>query len=156
MLAGFGLGIGSPGTVASVSVRVGPELLGSVSGLMTLTATLANALGMASLFAVVEANGGVNEPARIGSAIWPAARSPPSALWAAHALLQRVRRHNPARTAEPGAGMWYEALVSEAVTQGVRVKVQSTYVPEQSTPRQQRYVFAYTIRITNEGERPRS
>ena len=50
--------------------------------------------------------------------------------------------------------MWYEALVSEAVTQGLRVKVQSTYVPEQSNPRQQRYVFAYTIRITNEGEQP--
>ena len=50
--------------------------------------------------------------------------------------------------------MWYEALVSEAVTQGLRVKVQSTYVPEQSNPRQQRYVFAYTIRITNEASSP--
>ena len=44
--------------------------------------------------------------------------------------------------------------MSEAVTQGIRVKVQSTYVPEQSLPRQQRYVFAYTIRVSNEGDRP--
>ncbi|HEY6881386.1 MAG TPA: Co2+/Mg2+ efflux protein ApaG [Polyangiales bacterium] len=43
--------------------------------------------------------------------------------------------------------------MSEAVTQGIRVKVRSTYVPEQSNPRQKRYVFAYTIRITNEGDR---
>lgn len=44
--------------------------------------------------------------------------------------------------------------MSEAVTQGIRIKVQTTYVREQSLPRQQRYVFAYTIRILNEGDRP--
>jgi ApaG protein len=43
--------------------------------------------------------------------------------------------------------------VSETVTQGVRVSVKSTYVADQSAPRQQRYVFAYTVRITNEGKR---
>jgi ApaG protein len=43
--------------------------------------------------------------------------------------------------------------VSDTVTQGVRVSVKTSYVPEQSAPRQQRYVFAYTIRITNEGKR---
>ena len=42
--------------------------------------------------------------------------------------------------------------MSEAATQGIHVKVQSTYVPEQSNPRQQRYVFAYTIRIENTGQ----
>ena len=42
--------------------------------------------------------------------------------------------------------------MSEATTQGIRVSVKSTYVPEQSTPRQHRYVFAYTVRITNEGK----
>lgn len=62
VVAGIGLGIGSPGTVAAVSARVGPELLGTVSALMTLTATLSNALGMASLFAVVEISGGVTNP----------------------------------------------------------------------------------------------
>jgi ApaG protein len=44
--------------------------------------------------------------------------------------------------------------VSEAVTQGIRVVVSSAYVPEQSTPRERRYVFAYTIRISNEGTAP--
>jgi ApaG protein len=40
---------------------------------------------------------------------------------------------------------------SNAVTQGIRVSVRSSYVPEQSSPRARRYVFAYTVRITNEG-----
>jgi ApaG protein len=44
--------------------------------------------------------------------------------------------------------------VSEAVTQGIRVVVSSAYVPEQSMPRERRYVFAYTIRISNEGRAP--
>jgi ApaG protein len=41
--------------------------------------------------------------------------------------------------------------VSTAVTDGIRVMVRSFYVPEQSAPRAQRYVFAYTVRISNEG-----
>ncbi len=41
---------------------------------------------------------------------------------------------------------------SEAITNGVRVTVESQYVPEQSNPMAQRYVFAYTVRIANEGE----
>jgi DHA2 family methylenomycin A resistance protein-like MFS transporter len=60
-VAGAGLGLSSPGSVAVVTARVGPELLGTVSGLMTLTATLGNALGMAALFAVVEVTGGVRD-----------------------------------------------------------------------------------------------
>jgi ApaG protein len=39
---------------------------------------------------------------------------------------------------------------SSAVTQGIRVRVQSQYLPEQSSPRDDRYVFAYTITISNE------
>ena len=39
---------------------------------------------------------------------------------------------------------------SSATTSGVRVTVQSQYVPEQSLPMSQRYVFAYTVRIDNE------
>jgi len=58
-VAGVGLGLSSPGTVAVVTSRVGTELLGTASGLMTLSATIANALGMAVMFAVVEASGGV-------------------------------------------------------------------------------------------------
>ena len=43
---------------------------------------------------------------------------------------------------------------STAVTDGIRVTVKSTYVTEQSAPRAQRYVFAYTVRIANEGGEP--
>ncbi|HLM74400.1 MAG TPA: Co2+/Mg2+ efflux protein ApaG [Polyangiaceae bacterium] len=41
--------------------------------------------------------------------------------------------------------------MSSAITQGVRVNVSTVYVPSQSVPSEHRYVFAYTIRITNEG-----
>jgi ApaG protein len=43
--------------------------------------------------------------------------------------------------------------VSEAVSQGIRVSVRTSYIPEQSVPREHRYVFAYSIRIANEGSR---
>jgi ApaG protein len=42
--------------------------------------------------------------------------------------------------------------VSTAVTEGIRVTVTTTYVPSQSSPAQHRYVFAYTVRIVNEGD----
>jgi ApaG protein len=42
--------------------------------------------------------------------------------------------------------------VSNATTEGIRITVRSFYVPEQSAPRAQRYVFAYTVRIANEGQ----
>lgn len=42
---------------------------------------------------------------------------------------------------------------SNAVTEGIRVRVQSQYLPDQSSPRDDRYVFAYTITIANEGLR---
>ncbi|HUB07299.1 MAG TPA: Co2+/Mg2+ efflux protein ApaG [Myxococcales bacterium] len=41
--------------------------------------------------------------------------------------------------------------MSEAITEGIRVKVESTYVPDQSSPRQGRYAFAYRVHISNEG-----
>jgi ApaG protein len=41
--------------------------------------------------------------------------------------------------------------VSAAITNGVRVTVSTVYVPSQSAPAAHRYVFAYTIRIANEG-----
>jgi ApaG protein len=40
---------------------------------------------------------------------------------------------------------------SQAVTDGVRVTVQSLYLPDQSSPEDDRYVFAYTVAIANEG-----
>ncbi|MDW8480023.1 MAG: Co2+/Mg2+ efflux protein ApaG [Xanthomonadales bacterium] len=33
----------------------------------------------------------------------------------------------------------------------IRVEVESRYLPEQSEPRENRFAFAYTVRITNEG-----
>ncbi len=44
--------------------------------------------------------------------------------------------------------------VSNTATHGIRVSVKAEYVPEQSSPKSQRYVFAYTVRIENEGHGP--
>jgi len=41
--------------------------------------------------------------------------------------------------------------VSNAITSGIRVTVSSNYIPAQSAPKARRYVFAYTVRIANEG-----
>ena len=43
---------------------------------------------------------------------------------------------------------------SSALTEGIRVRVQSLYLPEQSSPSDDHYVFAYTITISNESPRP--
>ena len=43
---------------------------------------------------------------------------------------------------------------SVALTDGIRVTVTSRYIAEQSLPRARRYVWAYTVRITNEGGEP--
>ncbi len=42
------------------------------------------------------------------------------------------------------------ASSSEAVTQNVRVEVESEYAPEHSQPFQNQWFFYYTVRITNE------
>jgi MFS family permease len=95
VIAGFGLGIGSPGTVASVSLGVEARQLGTVSALMTLCSTLANALGMAGLFAVVEANGGVADPRAYRLSNLAGGAVAGVGLWAAWAL----RRHERDGTA---------------------------------------------------------
>jgi ApaG protein len=41
---------------------------------------------------------------------------------------------------------------STATTRGVQVEVESEYVEERSEPSQNRYFFAYHIRITNQGD----
>jgi ApaG protein len=43
-------------------------------------------------------------------------------------------------------------FTSEAVTRGVRVRVQSKYDPKRSSPGAQQWYFPYTITITNEGD----
>lgn len=42
---------------------------------------------------------------------------------------------------------------STAVTEGVRIEVESRYLPERSAPMMHRFVFAYRVRITNGSER---
>ena len=42
-------------------------------------------------------------------------------------------------------------FISEAVTRGVRVRVQSEYSPEQSSPAKNQWFFLYTVNISNEG-----
>ena len=41
--------------------------------------------------------------------------------------------------------------MSDAITNGIHVTVTATYVAGQSAPKARRYVFAYTVRISNEG-----
>lgn len=43
---------------------------------------------------------------------------------------------------------------SVALTDGIRVTVTSRYLAEQSVPRLHRYVWAYSVRIENEGVAP--
>jgi len=38
------------------------------------------------------------------------------------------------------------------VTEGVRIEVESEYLPAQSDPSRDRFVFMYTVTITNEGD----
>jgi ApaG protein len=44
--------------------------------------------------------------------------------------------------------------MSSAVTEGLRVEVQSQYQPERSEPGQRRWLFSYTVTIANEGDEP--
>src|SRR5262249_6179679 len=44
------------------------------------------------------------------------------------------------------------ASSSEAVTNNVRVEVESQYAPEHSQPFQSEWFFHYTVRISNEGD----
>src|SRR6266481_7525955 len=44
------------------------------------------------------------------------------------------------------------ATTSEAVTNNVRVEVESQYAPEHSQPFQNEWFFHYTVRISNEGD----
>ncbi len=92
-LAGFGLGVGSPGAVASVSARVELAQLGTVAGLMTLTATLANALGMAGMFALVELGGGVEHAAAYRLSNLGGAAVAALALYAGCAMRRHEAQH---------------------------------------------------------------
>ena len=41
--------------------------------------------------------------------------------------------------------------MSDTTTNGIRVQVETRYLPEQSSPSDNQYLFAYRIRISNEG-----
>jgi len=69
---------------------------------------------------------------------------PPRGRLRANAIRDRLRGVRPT-VAES---------TSFAVTEGIRVRVQSQYLVDQSSPEDDRYVFAYTITIANEGGRP--
>jgi len=43
---------------------------------------------------------------------------------------------------------------SEALTHGIRVRVEASFVPERSRPADGHWFFAYTITIANEGDEP--
>ncbi|WP_089720684.1 Co2+/Mg2+ efflux protein ApaG [Candidatus Entotheonella palauensis] len=44
--------------------------------------------------------------------------------------------------------------MSNVLTQGIRISVESFYVPSRSQPERGQYLFAYTVRIANEGDTP--
>lgn len=47
--------------------------------------------------------------------------------------------------------MGQQSFTSTAVTDGIRVSVQTGFLPEQSTPADGRFAFRYTVTIANEG-----
>ncbi|MEO8168507.1 MAG: Co2+/Mg2+ efflux protein ApaG [bacterium] len=44
-----------------------------------------------------------------------------------------------------------QILLSEAITEGIRVRAVATYIPGQSSPARDQFVFAYRITIANVG-----
>ncbi len=46
------------------------------------------------------------------------------------------------------------SLDSETTTEGIRVRAAAAYIPDQSNPVEQQFVFAYKITISNEGSSP--
>jgi len=47
-----------------------------------------------------------------------------------------------------------EAMAPEPENPKIRVEVETSYIEEQSDPRDKRFVFSYTITIRNEGQVP--
>ncbi len=52
----------------------------------------------------------------------------------------------------PTSGYTSAMPTSDAVTRGVRVQVRSEFIPRLSRPDQAHWMFAYTVRIRNEGQ----
>lgn len=60
-------------------------------------------------------------------------------------------RSHAVRLAPTPPGATESRPVSTAITDGIQVDVTAEYVPEHSRPRDHRYVFAYSVTITNVG-----
>jgi ApaG protein len=56
------------------------------------------------------------------------------------------------RTWHGGRGPLYRSAVSTALTAGIRVQVRTEFRADRSQPAAGRWLFSYTIRISNEGE----
>ena len=50
--------------------------------------------------------------------------------------------------------LFYIVMNADTQKYNIKVDVETQYVPDQSDPEQERYVFAYTITIRNEGSVP--
>src|SRR3954454_22792086 len=80
------------------------------------------------------------------------------------AFIVRARESGRKRPLQRAKEGWYDgrmteskdqplhASTSEALTNNVRVEVESQYAPEHSQPFQGQWFFYYTVRITNQGE----
>lgn len=77
-------------------------------------------------------------------------RSPRMVLWPAHGTFYNMRRQPRAWHVQPPKRSLF---MSNNDHYSISVKVATQYVEDQSVPEQNRYVFAYTIRIRNEGAR---
>lgn len=58
---------------------------------------------------------------------------------------------NPARTRSGAASSIRPTKGPTTVTRGISVEVESMYVPDRSSPRDDEYYFTYHVRISNEG-----
>jgi ApaG protein len=50
-----------------------------------------------------------------------------------------------------GGGTTQGLRTSDTTTRGIRIQVQSMYMPERSSPREDQYLFEYHVRISNLG-----
>src|SRR5262249_30978997 len=72
-----------------------------------------------------------------------------------HRVARRaLRPAGDARAGAAGRAFGRMALMNVAPSHKIRVDVETSYLDEQSDPREGRYVFAYTITIRNEGQVP--
>src|SRR5688500_12153539 len=69
-------------------------------------------------------------------------------------MLGAIRKPDRAMVSQQGVGMLPSSQMPEAKKYSVAVTAHSTYLPDQSDEEEDRYVFAYTIRITNNGSVP--